>query len=306
MDRHAAVLLVVLAACFNETSSVGDGDDETSSAAGSSEDSSAADASTDASSTSAAASDGSGSTSHDAETSSETSDTPPSCGNAIVESDEPCDDGNADELDGCTQTCALGPRAIALTPVAPPAIAGDGSFNIDLPCSGAGALALGELFGHRGGASMDNAWTVSAGGRCSSLELVDGGVVAVTPDQLQLDEQGNDIGQIDQWSLPCPAGSVAVGVDVRIYADAIPNIRAMQLQCAVPRLVEQEGEYTIALDPPVPTGWTATPPPYGEESSRCPDGSVAVGFRGHIDAAATAIYAMGVTCALPTVVVGPP
>lgn len=303
MNRHAAVLLVVLAACFNETDSSSANDDGASSSGAATTSVVSADdeASSDASTTRDA-----DSSSSDAVETTDTSGASSLCGDAIVAGDEPCDDGNADELDGCTQTCELGPRAIVLTPVAAPAIAGDGGSNIELPCSGAATLALGELFGHRGGVDPQNAWTVSAGGRCSALALADGGVVAVTPNQLELDEQGNDVGQIDAWSLPCPAGSVAVGVDVRIYADAIPNIRAMQLQCAALHVVADDDAYRIELDPAVATGWTATPEPYGEESSRCPDGSIAVGFRGHIDAAATAIYAMGVTCATPTVIVGPP
>jgi cysteine-rich repeat protein len=31
------------------------------------------------------------------------------CGDAIVSADEPCDDGNADELDGCTTLCVAAP-----------------------------------------------------------------------------------------------------------------------------------------------------------------------------------------------------
>jgi cysteine-rich repeat protein len=33
----------------------------------------------------------------------------PVCGNGVVESGEACDDGNADEFDGCTTGCAVGP-----------------------------------------------------------------------------------------------------------------------------------------------------------------------------------------------------
>jgi cysteine-rich repeat protein len=47
----------------------------------------------------------------------------PLCGNGQVEEGETCDDGNADDVDACTNSCATGPTAFAVTtipsPVAP-------------------------------------------------------------------------------------------------------------------------------------------------------------------------------------------
>ena len=37
------------------------------------------------------------------------------CGNGMVEGDEECDDGNANDLDGCSSTCVLEARLVFIT-----------------------------------------------------------------------------------------------------------------------------------------------------------------------------------------------
>lgn len=56
---------------------------------------------------------GSDSTGSDPTDASSTGDPPEACGDEIKQVNEDCDDGNADELDGCTSSCGLGPTAIS-------------------------------------------------------------------------------------------------------------------------------------------------------------------------------------------------
>ena len=129
--------------------------------------------------------------------------------------------------------------------------------------------------------------------------------IELAADPIELPEQGNTFMQIDTWSLACPAGATPIGIDARIYSGAVPYIAAMRLQCATLRIVEDAGAFAVSLDPAEPSDWTATGTTHAEASSVCPAGSVAVGFRGAIDADATAIFAVGPLCAAVTVVVGP-
>lgn len=306
MQLRVTALITVLAsaACFSESEVSPDDGSEESSSDGASTD---AGATTDASTSTASSSDESSAASGlDSESTADS----PVCGDGVTDDGEACDDADDDELDGCTRACELGPRGLALATVAPPAPAGGGAIDVVLPCADPvrpRPLLLGGLFGHRGGVSTENAWTVSAGGGCSAIALVDGArlpAIELAADPIELPEQGNTFMQIDTWSTACPAGATPIGIDARIYSGAVPYVASVRLQCATLRLVEDAGAFAVALDPAEPSAWTPTGTTHSEESSVCPAGSVAVGFRGGIDADSTAIYALGPLCAEVTVQVG--
>jgi cysteine-rich repeat protein len=305
--RIAALITVVLAtACFSESEGPGGGGDDEGSSEASGTSLAPSTSATVGASTVASSEDGSDASGLDPETTGAAA----VCGDGVPDDGEACDDGDDDELDGCTRACTLGPRGFALATVAAPAPAGAGTINVSLPCVDPVSprpLLLGTLFGHRGGVSPDNAWTVSAGGGCSAIALVDGvelPAIELGPDPIELPEQGNTFMQVDTWSLACAAGASPIGIDARIFAGEVPYVASVRLQCGVLRLVEDAGVFSVAIDAAEPTAWTPTGTTHSEVSSMCPAGSVAVGFRGAIESESVAMYALGPLCATVDVLVG--
>jgi len=301
--------VLLCAGCFADapaltTSGDGSGDSTT----GATDDT---DGTATASATSSAATTQTGETSTDGADASSTG-VESECGNGVTEPGEACDDGNTDELDGCTMACALGPRAIAFEFVEPPAPVGtDGSIAQNASCyTDVDGLprVLAQLSGWRGGPGIPNVWTVSVRGDCARLGLVDADgtpQLEVQSDSTSLPEYGNNVMQIDEWTLDCPAGAVPVGLSGRVYPGGPPNIVALRLECATPTL-DVSADPSVILVPADSSPWTGAEYMDGVESSLCPEGTVAVGFRGDIDAVATAIYELGPLCARPVVEVGPP
>lgn len=284
--------------CFGEQPSDGvGGSDGSGDSAASSSESSSSGGSTEAGSASV---DSSGTTS-----------TAPECGNAVVEDDEACDDGNADELDGCTGACTLGPRAIMLELVPPPPPAGtDGTITDTASCEmGDGQpRVLGALTGWRGGPDepVPQRWTVSVGGGCQQIGLgLEPGTLRLAPDATMLAEFGNAVGQQDQWEVECPRGAVPIGISGRIYPGGPPNIVAVRLECGM-AVLDLAAPSGVRVDPIASTAWTETTSPGADETSACPPGTVAVGFRGSFDEKAAAIYELGPLCAQPVALIGPP
>lgn len=303
--RFVVVVAVLASGCFTEAPPVGsdgsDGSDGTSTTSdvatteGGPADTSTMSGSAEAESSSAM-------------TSGSTTDVAPECGNGEVEGSEECDDGNAMQVDGCTAACVIGPRPLRLELVPPPPVVGaSGVVSATESCeTGDGQTrALAGLGGWRGGVDAGNAWTVSARGGCQQIAVdPNGETIALAPDPTMLAEHGNNVGQIDQWMLQCPAGAVPIGIDSRVYAGDTPNIVAVRVQCGMP-VLDPAAQTGMRVEPLQPSPWTMAAASNDERSSMCPTDTIAVGFRGDFNAADAAIYTLGALCAQPVVPFGP-
>lgn len=114
----------------------------------------------------------------------------PVCGNLWLEDGEDCDDGNADEYDGCTSSCTLSLRSLSL--------------GIDYTCS-------------------TNAGALRCWGANSAFQLGMGPSDPIGDDELPSDVPELDVGgtvvQIETGTLM--ACALLVGGDVRCWGDAV-------------------------------------------------------------------------------------
>jgi hypothetical protein len=84
------------------------------------------------------------------------------------------------------------------------------------------------------------------------------------------------------WSLPCPAGTVPIGMRGRVYADAVPYLKTIALECAVATVVLDDGPPHVVLSDAVTTAYTPGNEAGSVGDSICGEDLVAIGFRGRI------------------------
>jgi cysteine-rich repeat protein len=216
------------------------------------------------------------------------------CGNGLAEFDEPCDDGNDDDLDGCTQACLVGPIGLTIVDSrSPMPIGADDLIDHSDSCLNVGDThALDTLTGWLGGVGDGDTWPTSLAGACRGLELVaQGGEIRIgTTDATSSLAEYGPTGGMEQWQLVCNEGSLPVGIRGRLYADATPYLRSIALECAEATVVLDDGPPRIELSMPVATGYTE------DGESMCAPGEIAIGFQGHVDAMLPAIRELGPVC----------
>jgi len=307
MRRWLCSALAVMA-CFSDPPPVEDGEGTaTGSGSESADDDATASTSTATASTTLGTSDAEATSNVD--TSADTSDTGPAvCGDGVPEGDEPCDDANGDELDGCTSNCELGPRQVTLSMIAaPPAIVPGSATPISDTCfSGALPSVVESLWGKTGG--VEPYWAISATGNCDGLQLQwqDGPRLVRVPDDAVLPMYGDFDGVVTPWTVGCEPGAVPIGVSGRYYVGKVINVRALRLHCA--HLVPDPNAppHFVMFEPAASSPWSPADYPNDTEGvSMCPAGAIVVGFRGDISDAASAVYQFGPECAIPTVEFGP-
>lgn len=128
------------------------------------------------------------------------------CGNGMPEGDEACDDANADELDGCTSACAIGPTGFDIGPLQQtPALGGNGGT---LYFDGEDDCPQGQvLVGFEGELTVEN-WLGTIRGVCRTFDLADAAPTSVVYGAgAQLPVHGGYTGG-GSYSLVCPEGEV--------------------------------------------------------------------------------------------------
>lgn len=166
------------------------------------------------------------------------------CGDRAVVGPEVCDDGNTDELDGCTSTCELGPTGIDALPRIQTMNRFGGwrweGLDVDVSCdSGEVLVGLSGVFSYYVGYFV----LARVNPVCASMELVN----AVPSDVTFGDESvGQEIGTFgspdeESFNLRCPAGEVLSGIHGRggEYLDQLG------LVCRAVSLTSEQDDITL-------------------------------------------------------------
>lgn len=135
---------------------------------------------------------------------SSTGSEPAICGDGIPQRDEPCDDANRSQIDGCTSSCELGPIAVRRIgrPVASPILLYDDQppeVSVDADCPDGEAVV-----------GIDMGWPKGLAGitvRCATVGLLDADPTAIDTGRGTILAPiglapGND------YAIGCPSGEV--------------------------------------------------------------------------------------------------
>jgi len=209
------------------------------------------------------------------------------CGDAQLADNEDCDDGNLDELDGCTSLCGVGPTGIAQgqRTELEDRFGGyvTGKLNTATEC------AEGErLVGLRGTFSYYAQYFVLARlrGICAPIALLNEAPTAVEfGANTNLAEVGTfTSGDDTPFELLCPADAVVSGLEGfgGLYTDRVG------LQCRTVALTSEASEFDLG---PRQSGPSFGAPGGGSTYEvSCPATSLSAGFRVRGDAYATGIF----------------
>ncbi len=196
------------------------------------------------------------------------------CGDGMIDPSEDCDDMNANELDGCTSACAVGPTGLAFGPAsATEDMGGDDRrffFDGDTDCP-AGEV----LVGLSGGLVEDEDWIGTARGRCATVDLTNADPPAlVTAPGTALPQYGIEDGG-GPWEVLCPHGQLLVGAE----GQGGSVLDRLLIYCATPAVVQGGGgQLEIQLGPGAAVG------PVGNDGGdvvgpiACGDGEIATGL----------------------------
>ena len=196
------------------------------------------------------------------------------CGDGVEDPGEACDDGDDDELDGCTSSCVLGPTGLEYGATFETALDGGGSMtgiqNATDNCPPGGVLVA-----LRGGLS-DEGWIGVIGGVCrpSSASNEDPPAFQTSDPVTQLPQRGQ-FGAADTWFTECADDQAIVAV----RGNAGDVMDGLEIRCADIATVGDPGNY--ALDPS-PTAWLPLQGGSGGSDFgplACPDGTVATGLQ---------------------------
>lgn len=211
----------------------------------------------------------------------------PHCGDARLGDNEDCDDGNQDELDGCTSTCRVGPIGIEEGQLSE---LGDrfggyatGALNAVSDCA-----SNERLVGLRGVFSYYAQYFVLARlqGICAPIELLDQAPTAIDfgPTTVLTELGTFSSGSDSPFEILCPADAVVSGLEGfgGLYTDRVG------LRCRTVALTDDASEFEL--------GQRVSGPSFGApgggsvQQVSCPGTSLAAGFRVQGDAYATGIF----------------
>jgi cysteine-rich repeat protein len=204
---------------------------------------------------------------------SSTGEPPPSdCGDGVEQPGEACDDGNQDELDGCTSACVIGPLALDFGPQTQTAKEGGGS-NTQIQTFVDTCPDPQVLVGLSGGLSSEG-WIGVIRGECQ-----DGRIDNADPTTFRTTGPINQLpprGQFDQdgpWGTQCPPNQAIIAV----RGGAGDVMDGLEVECAEVATVGSPGAYSLETSS---TGWQPLQGGAGGGDFgplRCPEGSVATG-----------------------------
>ena len=195
------------------------------------------------------------------------------CGDAVEQPGEACDDGNADELDGCTSSCVIGPLALEFGPQTQTDKAGGGSetgINVAVDTCPDPQVLVGLS-----GALSGEGWLGRIRGECQDARIdnADPPTFRTTGQLTQLPLRGGFNGG-GPWATACPPNEAIIAV----RGGAGDVMDGLEVECAEVATMGSPGAYALETSS---TGWQ---PPQGGAGGgafgplRCPDGSVATGL----------------------------
>lgn len=209
------------------------------------------------------------------------------CGDAQLADNEDCDDGNLDELDGCTSLCRVGPTGIAQgqRTELEDRFGGyaTGAFDTATECA-----EDERLVGLRGTFSYYAQYFVLARlrGICAPLNLLNQAPTAVEfGANTTLAELGTFSSADDTpFELLCPADAVVSGLEGfgGLYTDRVG------LQCRTVALTSDASEFALGQRQSGPS--FGAPGGGSVQEVSCPGTSLSAGFRVQGDAYATGIF----------------
>ncbi len=206
---------------------------------------------------------------------SSTGDPSTTCGDSRTQDGEDCDDGNDDELDGCTSNCVEGPTGIGYGAIVTSGLGG-GSDNTGID-NNSDECPAGEVLVGLQGDLTSEPWLGVIGGVCrpAALTNTDPPEFATGGPATELPEHGGFNGG-GAWSTECSGDEVIVGV----RGGSGTVIDGLQIQCASIDTIGDPGAYELDPSPNVEFetlqggggGGTFGP-------LTCPAGTVAMGLR---------------------------
>jgi cysteine-rich repeat protein len=192
----------------------------------------------------------------------------PGCGNGEPDEGEICDDGNANNVDGCTNDCELGPVAITLSGTAAVGTVGDATVGIEYPDD----CPAGQVV--RGVSGEVSALGTIANLRivCAVVGLVDALPVAVN---LQIGDSLPVRGTPGPtpFSRDCEAAAL-----VGLAARADGGLQQVTVSCAPMELVETAGGWDIELADAAALAPAGADTPAPVQALSCPPHQVATGL----------------------------
>lgn len=195
------------------------------------------------------------------------------CGNRRLEVNEACDDGNFDDLDGCTQNCVVGPVGVFLGRTEQTAFAGGASSTgissfVDI-------CPKGQVLSGLHGSLNSDVWLgLLLGGLCRPVVLTN-----TDPPSFMTNDPTTELpshGSSDEtaaWRTDCLVNEVVVAV--RGSAGSV--IEGVEVRCASLNTNGTPGAYGLEL---IATAWLE---PQGSSGGgrfgplECPSGTVATG-----------------------------
>lgn len=229
---------------------------------------------TDTTSTTAAETTRGAETSSSGESSSTGGPPPETCGDGEPQGEELCDDGNANELDGCTSACIPGPTAIDFGATFETELIGGGSTT-GIQNATENCPPNEVLVGLDGDISMEG-WLGVIGGQCRNADLTnaDPPLFVTNGPLTELPEHGGYQAG-GPWQTQCPEDQAIVAVQ----GGAGDVMDGLQIRCADVQTAGDPGAHTLD---PVPSAWEPLQGGSGGSSFgplECPAGSVATGLQ---------------------------
>lgn len=210
------------------------------------------------------------------------------CGDGVIHAEEYCDDGNANELDGCTSSCGWAPSHAGLGTLSESGLVGGrGEFVSDdseeCPVDHVLTGIRGELLsGPRIG---------SIAGICRPTEVTntDPPTFVIAGPAVETPEHGASMGQ-EPWSTECDEGEAIVAIEGTVGS----TINGLRVQCATVDTVGNGAPYTLSTNPEF-FFEDVQGNPFGDifGPTECSSGGLAVGLRARTSAS---LVQVGLLC----------
>lgn len=187
---------------------------------------------------------------------------------------EACDDGNDNELDGCTSVCEIGPLGLEFGTAMPTSLGGGGASPTN---DATDECATGEvLVGLRGALTNDD-WLGVIGGVCRPS-----GLTNRSPTSFQTSDPTTDLptyGGFNDggpWSTACGANEVIVAIRGR--AGSVMD--GLEMRCATVDIEGPLGNQELIVAPLDDwESYQGSPGGSPFDTLECPAGAVATGLR---------------------------